>query len=121
MSWRDAPLYVEAFDLSCWVAKRAGSWEHEPLAQRASDAAVELVSTVSLALTFPATREHHLAATDEGIVRLRTVLRVAENLELVSRGGLRDAAERLGKIGRMVGGWRKRIRKPSQTSEGGRM
>ncbi len=121
MSWRDAPLYIEAFDLSCWVVDRAGSWKHEPLARRASDAAIELVSAVSLALTFPATREHHLALSDEGVVRLRTVLRIAENLGLVSRGGLRDAAERLRKIGRMVGGWRKRIRKPSQTSEGGKM
>ncbi len=121
MSWRDAPLYVEAFDLSCWVVERAGSWEHEPLAQRATGAAVDLVSSASLALTFPATRELHLAATDEGIVRLRTVLRVARNLGLVSRGGLRDAAERLGKIGRMVGGWRKRCDRRRRAGAGGKM
>ncbi len=121
MSWRDAPLYVEAMDLSCWVVERAGSWEHVLLADRATGAAVELVSSVSLALTFPATRELHLAATDEGIVRLRTVLRVARNLGLVSRGGLRDAAERLAKIGRMVGGWRKRREKRCRASTGGKM
>ncbi len=121
MSWRDAPVYVEAFDLGRWVIERADSWEHRPLADRATGAAVELVISVSLALTFPANRQRHLAASDEGIVRLRTVLRLAESVGLVSRGGLRAAAQQLGSIGRMVGGWRKRIRKPSQTSEGGKM
>ncbi len=121
MSWRDAPLYVEAFDLSRWVIERAGSWEHGPLAEHATAAAVELVSSVSLALTFPARREHHLSASDEGVVRLRMVLRLAESLDLISRGGLRDAAERLAKIGRMIGGWRKRTKRRRQKGEGGRM
>ncbi len=118
MSWRDAPLYVEAFDLSVWVAERAGSWRHEPLARHASGAAIELVTSVSLALTFPDSRKRHLAETDEGVVRLRTVMRIAESLELLSKGGLRHAAARLAEIGRMVGGWRKRLaRRPRAAGE----
>ncbi len=116
MSWRDAPLYVEAFDLSIWVSERAGSWQHEPLARHASSAAIDLVTSVSLALTFPDARERHLVATDEGVVRLRTLLRMAEGLELLSKGGLRHAAARLAEIGRMVGGWRKRLARQPRTA-----
>lgn len=117
MSWRDAPLYVEAFDLSGWLIERVESWRHEPLARRATDEAVELVSSVSLALTFPAVREHHLARTDEGIVRLRAVLRIAESVGCLSNRRLRFAAERLGVIGRMVGGWRKRLQRRQEAGE----
>ena len=121
MSWRDAPLYVEAFDLSGWVIERARTWELEPLGRRAIEESVELVSSVSLALTFPSARRRHLARTDEGIVRLRTVLRIAENAGLLSRRRLRFAAERLGVIGRMVGGWRKRVQKRRKAGGGGGM
>ena len=116
MSWRDAPLYVETFDLSGWVIERAGSWPEKTLAQRAVEEAIGLVCSVSLALTFPVERERHLAETDRGIVRLRTVLRIAERLELLSPGGLRYAAERLSAAGRMVGGWRKRVAKRRQAA-----
>ena len=120
MSWRDAPLYVEAFDLTRWVTERAGSWEHEPLARLATGSACELVSSVSLALTFPATRARHLEGADEGIVRLRTLLRIARAQGLLSGGALRFAAGRLEAIGRMVGGWRKRLDRSRQRTEGRR-
>ncbi len=116
MSWRDAPLYVEAFDLSVWVCERAGSWQNELLARQASAAAIELVTAASLALTFPDARLRHLVATDEGVVRLRTVLRIAKGLKLLSSGGLRHAASRLAEIGRMVGGWRKRLARGPQAA-----
>ena len=49
---------------------------------------------------------------DHAIVRLRVLLRLARDIGLVSAGGLRHASGRLRTIGRMVGGWRKRM-KPS--------
>ncbi len=109
MSWRDAPLYVEAFDLSLWVSERTGAWSHGPMARLTTEAACELLTAVSLALTFPARRAVDLERADAGIVRLRMQLRLAEHLGLISAGGLRHAATRLGAIGRMVGGWRKRL------------
>ncbi len=111
MSWRDAPLYVEAFDLTRWVTERTTTWQHQHLAQLVTSSACELVTAVSLALTFPETRTAHLEQADAGIVRLRTLLRLAQGLGLVSKGGLRYTTGRLEAIGRMVGGWRKRIRK----------
>ncbi len=121
MGWRDARRYVEAFDLSVWVAERANAWQHAAVGRLATDTAIELVSSVSLALTFPDGRDRHLAAADEGVVRLRTVLRVAESLKLLSKGGLRYAAARLAAIGRMVGGWRKRLRRQRPAAAGGSM
>ncbi len=111
MSWRDAPLYVEAFDLASWTMERTQQWPHGNLARLVTLSASELVISVSLALTFPANRGRHLEEADEGIVRLRTQLRLAHALGLLSRRGLRFSAGRLGVIGRMIGGWRKRLDK----------
>ena len=112
MSWRDAPLYVEANDLARWVVERANAWarlDHRHLAYLVTGEACGLVSEVALALTFPYTRAEHLRRADHGIVRLRMLLRLACQLRQLRPGGLRFAAERLGTIGRMVGGWRKRV------------
>ncbi len=112
MSWRDAPLYVEAHDLARWVLERAASWPPERdrlLAPPLAAAACDLVTEVALALTFPHSRARHLERADHAIVRVRTLLRLARDLALISAGGLRFAAGRLQVIGRMVGGWRKRV------------
>ncbi len=116
MSWRDAPLYVEAHDLAAWVLERTGGWRVEAaaLAGATSAAACDLVTATSLALTFPDRRAVHLEQADESIVRLRTLLRLARRLGWLSAGGLRFAAGRLRAIGRMVGGWRKRVRHTSR-------
>ena len=124
MSWRDAPLYVDAHDLARWVLERTSSWPPERdrlLGLPLASAACELVCEVSLALTFPHGRPRHLERADRALVRLRVLLRLARDLALVSSGGHRFAAGRLRVIGRMIGGWRKRVdrrdRRPAPAGE----
>ena len=112
MSWRDAPLYVRCFDLARALLERAGGWSgpaggllREPIA-RAAD---ELVCAVALALTFPRERGGHLAEADRSVVRLRERLRLARELGLLSAGAHRLATTELADIGRMIGGWRRRV------------
>jgi len=110
MSWRDAPLYVEAYDLARWLLERTEAWQAgSSMRSRLSDAGCDLVEAVSLALTFPLQRAGHLDRADAAIVRVRVLLRLACDLGLVSAGSLRFASGRLRVIGRMVGGWRKRV------------
>lgn len=113
MSWRDAPLYVETHDLAVWTLRHAQSWTQDEgrLASRVQEHAVVLVCAVALALTFPATRRKHLRRADETIVRLRMELRLAGALGLLSARQLRFAGGRLRVIGKMLGGWRKRLEK----------
>lgn len=117
MSWRDAPLYVEAHDLAVWLIERAATLR-EPaagfLAPRIVGTACDLVDAVALSLTFPATRPERLAQADAAIVVLRTELRLAEALGVISHRRLRFASDRLRAIGRMVGGWRKRVEEPDR-------
>ncbi len=107
---RDAPIYIEAFELAVWVAERTAAWDERGryLAQPVTESAWNLVRHVALALSFPETRLERLAQVDEDIVSLREGLRLARRLALISPGGLRHAVGRLIIIGRMVGGWTKR-------------
>jgi hypothetical protein len=117
VSWRDAPLYVEAHDLARWLLERTGTWPADtPMRSRLGEAACELLEGISLALTFPGQRAGHLQQTDAAIVRVRVLLRLARDLGLVSAGGVRFAGGRLRVIGRMVGGWSKRVQRSRQAS-----
>ncbi len=111
MSWRDAPLWLEAHDLARWIIERVDSWSEERashLGPLLTQGACELVEATALVLTFPKTRGSDLRAADRAIVRLRSRLRLAKELALISPGGLRFAEGRLRAIGKMVGGWQKR-------------
>jgi hypothetical protein len=116
MSWRDAPLHAESQDLAVWVLQRVAAWPaagQPVLAARCARLAVRLVEHVSLALSFPQERPRHLARADRCVARLREVLRLAVATGQLSAGGHRFAAGRLLGIGRMIGGWRKRVAGPS--------
>lgn len=114
MSWRDAPLYIEAHDVARWVSERALGFPAAaaPVGGRLVQTAGDLLDAVALALTFPDTRGGHLRAADEAIACLRVQLRLARDLGLVSAGGVRHVAARLAVAGRMIGGWRKRVHDP---------
>ena len=62
-----------------------------------------------MALTFPEGRAAQLQAADEAVVRLRERLRLAGALGLLSPGALRQLTGQLSAIGRMIGGWRRRL------------
>ncbi len=87
MSWREAPLYVEAFDLACWILDRVAAWQAKGERRQAlpvDTTACRLVSGVALALTFPMDRCQHLKQVDETIVVLRVHLRLAQHLGVIS-------------------------------------
>lgn len=128
MSWRDAPLYIATFDLAQWVLRRVDAEEGVPptasrvcLSHRILAAVTDLVELVSLALTFPEHRDLHLRSADETVVRLRVELRLAHGLGQLPTRSHEHACRRLAEIGRMIGGWRKRVSaRPADRSKGSR-
>lgn len=120
MTWQRAPLYVQAHDLARWLLERAGCWQTPPeahLGRALAEQALELVSAVSLALTFPAARAVHQERADDGIVRIRTTLRLARDVGALSPRQMRYAGGELDAIGRMLGGWRRSTRERTRARE----
>jgi hypothetical protein len=119
LSWRDAPLYVEAHDLARWIFERSNSWPAgNSFIPAICNASIDLVTSISLALTFVEGRVSYLRQADEAIVRLRSLLRLAKDLALLSSAANRFAAGRLQVIGRMVGGWLKRLESERSSTQG---
>ena len=79
------------------------------------DAVCTLLEAASLALTFPRSRGQHLVTADQAVVRVRVLLRLAAAQGALTARQLRYASGNLADIGRMIGGWRKRL--PSNAGE----
>jgi hypothetical protein len=113
MSCRQAPLYIEAWDLARSILDQIETStapnRRSSLCERTLGAALDLLDNVSLALTFPAGRPGYLLAADESVVKLRLLLRLSLERAHLPRGAGRVALERLLQIGRMIGGWRKQV------------
>lgn len=109
MSVQDAPLYVRAHDLARDLHARTPGWTGHPgLAEAVCAEGRALLWAVSLALAFPDERPGHQQAADHALLRLRTSLRLAEDLGLLGEGAARAVHGELTDLGRMLGGWRKR-------------
>ena len=109
MSWRDAPLYVESYDLSRDLMDRATRKPADLYLKEATPLALEILDRVSLALTFPDRRVPLLRQADEAVVRLRMRLRLAIEAGSLSSGAFRKLSGQLLAIGRMLGGWQRRL------------
>ena len=119
MSWRDAPLYVEAFDLAAWLLPRTERWP-ATLGDASAAAARDVVLAVARALAFPDRRRTHLQVADEALQDLRVLLRLARTLDHLTAAQHRFVAARIEASGRMLGGWRRRVaRRAGETLTGG--
>ena len=113
MTIAEAPLYVRAHDLAVWLDRGTAAWPSPvgDLALAVRAAARRLACESALSLTFRDRRIAHLDEADEAIVRLREMLRIAVDLEIMDRKRLRHPAAELADIGRIIGGWRKRLKR----------
>jgi hypothetical protein len=112
MSVQGAPLYVRALDLAIALGRAVEPWPPAALGSHGRPllrAADRLLCEITVALAFPSRRGRSALAADLAAHRLRVRLRVAEGLGLLSAGAALAHQRELLAIGRMLGGWRKRI------------
>ncbi|MBX2812050.1 MAG: hypothetical protein KTR25_09570 [Myxococcales bacterium] len=99
----EAPIFVDSFALAEWLLGRVQESCH-PLAPGITEAAVELIELVALALSGQ-DKIRRLQAMDELLVRLRMRIRLATATGLFDRSQALFVAERLDLIGNHLGGW----------------
>lgn len=112
MSWRDAPLYIRAHDLARDLLPRLEGDTHPSLRHRMAADVQELLCEISLALSFVQGRHAHQRAADHAITRLKVLVRLARDLEVLDARAGRHVGTTLVKLGRMIGGWRRRHSAP---------
>ncbi len=112
MIWRDAPLYVDAYDLSLALLRLSSklpSRAFDLLGEDLADESKQLLYQVSLALSAPEQRVAAVEAADQSLLRLRLLLRLAEDLTWISASQVLVFQEKISGMGKMLGGWKKRL------------
>lgn len=109
-----APVTVvpKAYDLVLWLIPRVNEFPRSQrfvLGERIESAALELLDTLVEA-QYRRDKVHLLDRANLILVRLRHLLRLANDLHLLGARRHEFVSERLEEIGRMVGGWAKHQR-----------
>lgn len=102
-----APLFVDAFALAEWLLGRLGA-DERVLARSLAEHALALLSAIVLALR-GRRREEQLDDADERLLVLRTQLRLAAALAMLSEDQLLHALALADRVGRQLGGWQKQL------------
>ncbi len=108
---RDAPLASVSQALRRLLVERVSAWpteRRELLGAALLGHAAELSETLAIALSFPEDRGEALRLADHALVRLRRALDLAEDLGWISAGFARHAGRETTRLGKMLGGWRRR-------------
>jgi len=105
-----APLFVDAYALCEWTLGRFGS-DDRVLPRRVSEQVLAILGAVVLALK-GRRREDQLDEADERLLVLRTQLRMAASLDIVTEPQLLHALKLADRIGRQLGGWQKQLEGP---------
>ncbi|MBN2494268.1 MAG: diversity-generating retroelement protein Avd [Deltaproteobacteria bacterium] len=111
MSDPSAPLFTRTYDLVLWLSERTESFPRSQrfgLAARIMAQAHGALESITLALR-GFDREDNVERADAALALLWVYLRLACDRKLVRRRQLGFAIERIEELGRMVGGWKKRL------------
>lgn len=107
-----APVYVAAYDLARAVLQatdRLPRHRRFVLGRRIEEAALDVVDAVYLALVDPTQRPQRLGQADHALARLRTGLRLAQDLDALGERPAVALGQQLAEVGRQLGGWQRSL------------
>lgn len=113
----EAPLFTKAYDLVVWLTKRVLSFPKSHrfgLAARIMENSHAALEGVTLALR-GFDRLEQVERADAALALLRVYLRLACDLHLLRTQQLYHAIERIEELGKMIGGWQKKLYEPELT------
>ena len=107
----DLILFERWMETTRWLLERTTRFPkrlRHTLTNRLENLAIGILEDVtSAAYREPAARRSPLRKANERLNRLRVLLRLAHELQVLSHGHYEEAAKRLAEAGRLLGGWMK--------------
>ncbi len=106
-----SPIFVRTETFLLWLLAHTAKYpkvERFRLAKRIDDAALNFHANLLAAAKLPDTLTY-LRQADVELDKLRTYLRLGLELKYTSEDQYRYAAEHLAEIGRLLGGWLKKV------------
>jgi len=104
---KQSPIFIKYYDLMLWLIPRTLAFPKSQRGVLARQIQSELFHIYEL-LVEAGTHEQprpFLSDVDRGLIRLRTYLRLARELKLLSIGQYEHVARLVAEVGRLLGGW----------------
>ena len=118
---QESPIFVKSFDMLVWLlehTKKFPKHQRFVMAKRIEDAALSFHDDLVWATKVKgADRLGPLREADFHLERLKVYNRLAMKLRLSSLGQYEHLARQLDELGRLLGGWQRRLKAPAR--EGG--
>lgn len=114
-----SPLFVKTYDFLLWLIPltlRFPKSQRFLLAERLSGMALDLYDLILEAVQEPALQEERLDQADRLLTKIRLYLRMSHDLRCITINQLEYAAERIDELGRLIGGWKRKIAKEKARS-----
>ena len=107
---KQSPIFIKYYDLMLWLIPRTLAFPKSQRGVLARRIQLELFRTYEHLVKAGMSAQPHtsLQEVDQGLIRLRTYLRLSRDLQLLSAGQFRHAGELVAEVGRLLGGWQKR-------------
>lgn len=110
---KESPIFARTYDLLLWLIPQTLKFPREhrfTMAQRVQDVALDFQERIIEAgLSNVQHQDDHLARADVYLTKLRFYLRLCKDLELLSLGQYEHVSRMVVEIGKLLGGWRKKL------------
>ncbi len=114
MTQKSSPIFARTYDLLLWLIPRTIDFPRSQrgiMARQLQTQAFGLHSELVDAAINSADPWPHLRCADAALVKLRTYIRLSRELGILSPDQYAHAARMLAEIGRLLGGWIKKMGK----------
>ena len=117
---KESPIFIKTYEMLVWLLQHTQKFSKAQrfvMARRMEDAALDLHDQLLMAskggFTFEA-----LAAADFHLARLKVYNGLSKDLNLLAFNQYEYLAKNLDEIGRLLGGWQRRLKRSSPSDEG---
>lgn len=114
-----SPLFVKTYDFLLWLIPLTLKFPKSQrflLAERLSGMALDLYDLILEAVQEPDLQDERLDKADRLVTKIRLYLRLSYDLRCITINQLEYAAEHIDELGRLIGGWKRKIAKEKARS-----
>lgn len=110
---KDSPIFTRTYDLLLWLIPCTTKFPREQrfvLGKAVQETALRFQEAlIEAALVQGRQEQQALARADVDLAKLRFHLRLCQDLKLITLRQCRHVAEMVAEVGRLLGGWRKKV------------
>jgi hypothetical protein len=114
-----SPIFVKTYDFLLWLIPLTLKFPKSQrflLAERLSKMALDFYDLIVEAVLEPEQQTERLDAADKLLTKIRLYVRLSHDLRCISPGQLEHAARLMDEIGRLIGGWKRKLAEEKNSS-----